>query len=91
VCGSEVVVVDDRGDPLTGAEGAKRFATFAEGNCPVFAALAPVPGKAAPPQLGEVAPSVEPATENSTTRTCRPQPALRIISGFRHDVAGRRA
>ncbi len=91
MCGSEVVVVDDRGNPLTGAEGTRRFDTFAEGDCPVFAALAPVPGKAALPQLREVAPSTEPATENSTTRTLRPRPALRLISRFRHDVTGRRA
>jgi hypothetical protein len=91
VCDSEVVVVDDRGNPLTGAEGIRRFDTFAEGACPVFAALAPVPEKAALPQLRGVASSNEPATGNSTTTTRRPRPALRLISRFRHDIAGRRA
>lgn len=40
VCGSKLVVLDQGGNPVAGDESLRRFATFAEGPCPVLEAFA---------------------------------------------------
>ena len=95
MCGSEVIVLDEQGNALAGTEGAKRFETFEEGACPVFAALAPASDEAAgtPPKSVDQPddPADAPAAANLPGTTVRPRPVLRLISRLRHDVAGRRA
>jgi len=43
VCERQVVVLDEHGNPLAGAQGSERFDTLEEGPCPGLAALQPHP------------------------------------------------
>jgi hypothetical protein len=94
VCGSKVAVLDENGNPLVGAESARRFSTFGEGPCPVLEAFASA-ALADPDKSGlsfrrktdersSMAPRIIPIGSG------RARPVLRVLAGLRENL-GRRS
>ena len=94
VCGSQVAVLDERGEPLVGEESLSRFRTFEEGPCPAFEAFpsASLAESKTPrlslrrkyDELRNLASSHFPAGPD------RPRPLLRVLEGLRENL-GRRS
>src|SRR5271167_4567330 len=90
VCGSQVAVLDEGGEPLVGAESLSRFSTFEEGPCPSLEAFASAAlSDTEKPRLSlrrkydersNMAPSHVP------TRPDRPQPLLRVLMRMRENL-----
>jgi hypothetical protein len=94
VCGSQVAVLDERGEPLIGEESFSRFCTFEEGPCPALEAFAPAtladdenPRLSLRRKYDELS---HLASSHFPVRPDRPGPLLRVLGGLRENL-GRRS
>jgi hypothetical protein len=90
VCGRNVAVLDECGEPVVGEESLRRFHTFEEGLCPVLESFAAAAAAVAPnplPLLRRKSDEcVDLASSYVSARPRRIRPVLRLLTGLREDL-----
>ena len=90
VCGRNVAVLDECGEPIVVEESLRRFHTFEEGPCPVlksFAAAAAAVAANPLPLLRRTSDEcVDLASSYISPRPRRIRPVLRVLTGLREDL-----